>query len=398
MSAVYSALPPDVAQRNAAELRIRRLNKPKNLWWMGMLMDLIFGAGPWVIGSAVVAAALTAIFKEVEGAVATFALFNAPVAIAAIASFSAFLLVGKQSTNLGNNAKIIGEYGNLSGSLVNIALFVKSQIASGKSSEFLTLQDGAGSTFQTTRIGLVCSSVCYVVKYTGRGAPIRPEGLPLGQDPKLLRAYGVLTSPSMGAPGMTPFAACILLIGELVDELSTGERTSEYAVLFQQINAVTTAEGAIMGTAGYATPYIMKWLLFTLQILYLLLLLMTDLVPHNEWNSVWIVAIFSFCTVGFWFVSERCMCILNLNQCRVNEYMFKTHSNVFCVFVPDGNPMKLRSRAMGQKPYISNTCVDTEIAITSIFARAKSPLAAFGGDSNALATGIKLTLGGNGRV
>ena len=101
MSAVYSALPPDVAQRNAAELRVRRLNKPKNLWWMGMLMDLIFGSGPWVIGSAVVAAALTAIFKEVEGAAATFALFNAPVAIAAIASFSAFLLVGKQSTNLG---------------------------------------------------------------------------------------------------------------------------------------------------------------------------------------------------------------------------------------------------------------------------------------------------------
>jgi len=369
MSAVYSALPPDVAQRNAAELRVRRLNKPKNLWWMGMLMDLIFGSGPWVIGSAVVAAALTAIFKEVEGVADTFALFNAPVAIAAIASFSAFLLVGKQATNLGNNAKIVGEFGNLSGSLVNIALFVKSQIASGKTTEFLTLQDGAGSTFQTTRIGLVCSSVCYVVKYTGRGAEIRPEGLPLGQDPKLLRAYGVLTSPSMGAPGMSPFAACILLIGELVDELSSGERTSEYSVLFQQISDVATAEGAIMGTAGYATPYIMKWLLFTLQILYLLLLLMTDLVPHNEWNSVWIVAIFSFCTVGFWYVSERY-----------------------------GNPMKLRSRAMGQRPYVSSTCVDTEIAITSIFARAKSPLAATGGDSGALATGIKLTLGSGSRV
>tara|TARA_B110000858_G_scaffold186535_1_gene229823 strand:- start:43 stop:564 length:522 start_codon:yes stop_codon:yes gene_type:complete len=173
----------------------------------------------------------------------------------------------------------------------------------------------------------------------------------------------------MGAPGMTPFAACILLIGELVDELSTGERASEYSVLFSQINAVTGAEGAIMGTAGYSTPYIMKWLLFTLQILYIVLLLMTDLVPHNEWNSCWIVAIFSFCTVGFWFVSERY-----------------------------SNPMKLRSRAMGQLPYITLVCVDTEIAITSIFARAKSPLTATGGGSGALSTGIKLTLGGNKRV
>lgn len=101
MSAVYSALPPDVAQRNAAELRARRLNKPKNNWLMGMGFDLLFGCGPWVVGSALMAAALTAIFKEVDGASETFALFNAPVAIAAIASFSAFLLVGKQSTNLG---------------------------------------------------------------------------------------------------------------------------------------------------------------------------------------------------------------------------------------------------------------------------------------------------------
>ena len=89
----------------------------------------------------------------------------------------------------------------------------------------------------------------------------------------------------------------------------------------------------------------MKYLLYTLQILYLFLFLMTDLVPKNRcvleqifvhcenvaahlltnntscmfgrWNSLWISAIFVFCTTGFWAISERY-----------------------------GNPMKLRSKMM----------------------------------------------------
>lgn len=271
--ASYAALPLDIAQRNAAELRVRRLNKLSNNWLGGMFFDLLIGAGPWVVGVAAVAACLVSIYENVDGAPDTFALFNAPVAIAAIASFSAFLLVGRQSTNLGNNAKIIGQYGNLTGSLINICLFLKSQIASGKSIDFLMLQDGKGSTFKTTRVGLVCASIPYIVKYNGRGTEIKPEGLPLGQDSRLLRSYITLVTPGTGGPGMSSFSACILLMGELIDEFQTGEKPSEYSVLFGQLNAVTAAEGSIGGTAGYSTPYLMKYLLYTLQMLYLLLFL-----------------------------------------------------------------------------------------------------------------------------
>ena len=52
--------------------------------------------------------------------------------------------------------------------------------------------------------------------------------------------------------------------------------------------------------------------------------------------------------------------------------------------------MKLRSKMMGQKTYVSNACIDTEVAITSIFALARSPLMGIGGDAP---TGLKLTLG-----
>ena len=231
--------------------------------WLGVILDLLLGAGPWVFGVAIVAAGLSAIFVEVDGAKEGFNLLNAPVAVNAISTFAAFLLVGRQSSNLAKNASIIGEFGNLSGSLVNIALFVKAQASSGKSLEFLTLADGSGGFFQTTRIGLVCSSICYVVKYTGRGVTIIPEGLPLGQDARLLGSFKKLTAPANGSPGMSAFMACILMIGELVDEFSAGEKPSEYAVLFTQLNAVTAAEGAIGGTAGYSLAPFLCAIYFT---------------------------------------------------------------------------------------------------------------------------------------
>lgn len=343
--ASYQTISTADAAGYAANARVKRLNKPSNNWILGMLMDLIFGAGPWVAGVAIVASGLSAIYLQVDGAKETFTLFNAPVAINAISSFAAFLLVGKQATNLGNNNKIIGEFGNLSGSLINICLFLKSQMSSGKAVDYLTLADGTGGFFQTTRAALVCSSTMYIVKYTGRGVKIVPEGLPLGQDPKLLASFTKLLAPANGSPGMSPFSACILMIGELVDDFQAGEKPSEYAVLFTQLNAVTAAEGSIGGTAGYSGPYLMKYLLYALYSLYLVLLLVTDLVPNNEWNSVWISAILAFCTVAFYQVSERY-----------------------------GNPMKLRSKMMGQRPFVSHACVDTEIAITSVFARAKSTL------------------------
>jgi len=99
-----------------------------------------------------------------------------------------------------------------------------------------------------------------VLKYSGRGKPIWAEGLALSQDPRLLAAFKAYTTPTNGSPGLAPFATLILMIGELIDEFQIGERASEYAVIFNQINAITAAEGAISGTNGYSGPYIMDYM------------------------------------------------------------------------------------------------------------------------------------------
>ena len=93
------------------------------------------------------------------------------------------------------------------------AKLTRGVLFAGKTTEYLTLSDGASGFYQTTRIGLVCSTFCYVAKYSGRGVDIQPIGLPLGQDGRLLNSYVKLTTPAAGSPGLSPFAACVLILG-----------------------------------------------------------------------------------------------------------------------------------------------------------------------------------------
>ena len=330
-----------------AELRRKRLNKEKNNWMLAILLDGLLGAGPWIVGTCAFATALWAIHENVDGAAETYKKFDSPVAIGAISTFSAFLLVSKIQANLACNSTIVAEFNNLTGSLINLALWVKSQMVGGKRAvETISLPDGSGGCYLTNKIGMTLSSVPYAVKYVGRGVDIIPEGLPLGQDPNLVLKYKeYVRKGTRGSAGsMTPFMALVLMIGEQIDQIQRSEKKdSEYAVLFAQLNAVTAAEGTIGATSGYNPPYIMDALLFVVFILYLGLALVSDLIPNNGTNAIWISAIVALCTIVFFQISDRYW-----------------------------NPMALRSKRSGQDPLISDMCMSTELAITAIFER-KNP-------------------------
>ena len=324
-----------------AEMRRKRLNKEPNDWGMAIVLDLLLGAGPWLAGTCAVAVGLWAVHEHVDGAPAVFLQFSAPAAIAAISTFSAFLLVSKIQANLACNSTIIKEFNNLIGSVVNLALWVKSQMVAGKRfAQPIELDDGSGGKFVTNQIGLTLASVPYIVKYVGRGVDIIPEGLPLGQDLELVKTYKRYTQPAKGSTAsMTPFSAIVLMISEQIDAIQRGERNeNEYAVLFVQLNAVTAAEGAIGAATGYNPPYILDALLFIVFILFLVLTLVSDLIPNNNANAIWIAAVVAFSTIVFFQISDRYW-----------------------------NPMALRSKRSGQEPLISKMCVGTELAITAIF-------------------------------
>jgi len=137
---MYNAVPvqADVSGL-AAAARHKRLNKGKNSILLGAALDVLFGMLPWVVAAALAAVALVAIHQSVSGAPETFQLFNAPVATGALATFASFLLVSRQSANLAKNNAIVGGFGSLSGSCLNVALFVKSQLSSGVSSSVVPL-------------------------------------------------------------------------------------------------------------------------------------------------------------------------------------------------------------------------------------------------------------------
>ena len=326
-----------------AQMRRKRLNKAPNAWGAAIVMDLLWGAGPWLAGVCAVAVGLWRLHDTVDGVPETFKHFNSDVAISAISTFSAFLLVSRIQNNLGSNRNIIDQFGNLTGSVINLSLWVKSQMVSTKTAAALMpLPDGSGSTYLANKIGLTLASVPYIVKYGGRGTKIMPEGLPIGQDQQLVDRYKEFTAGSMfgSSGGLAPFAAIVLMISEQIDQVQRGEKASEYAVLFAQLNAVTGAEGAIGGVSAYIAPYIMTALTYALVVVYLLLALVSDLIPNNGGNSIWIAAVMAFCTIVFFQISARY-----------------------------ANPMALRSKQSGQAPLISQMCVSTEKAILAVFSR-----------------------------
>jgi hypothetical protein len=335
-----------------AQMRRKRLNKASNAWCAAITMDLLWGAGPWLAGVCAVAVGLWRLHDTVDGVPEAFAHFNSAVAISAISTFSAFLLVSRIQNNLGSNKNIIDQFGNLTGSLINLSLWVKSQMVSTKTAAALMpLPDGSGGTYMANKIGLTLASVPYVVKYVGRGVDIMPEGLPIGQDKQLVDRYKEFTASSMfgSSGGLSPFAAMVLMVSEQIDQVQKGEKASEYAVLFAQLNAVTGAEGAIGGVSTYVAPYIMTALLYALVVLYLLLALISDLIPNNGGNSIWIAAVMAFCTIVFFQISARY-----------------------------ANPMALRSKQSGQAPLISMMCVSTEKAILAVFSRTNPYMATQG--------------------
>ena len=238
----------------AAAFRKRRLSNKRNNWLLGMTLDLVFAVAPWVLTASCMAVALVTLYESSEGTKDTFSVFNAPVAVAAVSTFSAFLLVSKQSTNFANNKTIIGEFGNLSGSAVNIALFLKSQISSGKTVEFITVPDGMGGYFQTTRIGLVPERVL-LRQVLRLQCPDQPEGLPIGRTSacssrRRADAAGKRRPWDGALPGADPHDR------RARRRVQPGGEAGEYAVLFAQVNAVTAAEGAISGTVAFAGSYL----------------------------------------------------------------------------------------------------------------------------------------------
>ncbi|MAT11977.1 MAG: hypothetical protein CMM02_13330 [Rhodopirellula sp.] len=331
-----------------AHFRFKRLNKPTNDKVYAVAMDIIIGACPWLAIVALIATIFFLIHEFVEDAPEVFLKINAPIASGTISTFAAFLLVTKIQANLSCNTRIIAQFGNLTGSLINLALFVKSQILKGKSVEPLTLPDGNGSQYQTNRIALTLSSVPYIVKYVGRKRQVKPLLLPLGQDAVLVERYEALRSK-----GMSDFTTIVLIIGEQIDDLQEQEKNySEYAVLFGQLNAVTAAEGTIGSIAAYNPPYILDALLYAVFGIFICLALI-EMVPTNGAHAIWLSVLVTLCTAAFFQISDRYW-----------------------------NPFKLRSKHSGQDPIVSQACVATEKTITSVFERvsqsAKTPVSVSG--------------------
>ena len=322
---------------------LRLQPKPANVCW-AYTLDLASGVLlPGILG-VVLAAVCVSIVENVDGA-AHFIQNHlyADQVVGSLGTMLVFLVSLRLGANLARNSGVIGQFGNLCGACVNLAIWSRSLVTSGKL-DIKYYADVNGGWYRTTEIGLILASIPYIVKYQYRygGAGVKLEQLPIGADNDLLARARVLTNPSDPNNAVPPFLAMVVLLGHIFDDLEHAGQIKgpELGLVFNQLNALTSAEGAIGGIDGYGQPGVLTVLMYLLFFMYFTLLTLGDIAINNSWQGLWIVAVLVIANFGLFQVSQRY-----------------------------ANPFDIRRARSTQKPLITDAARGTEQAIDAIFAR-----------------------------
>lgn len=344
----------------SAHYRALRLQpKPTNVCW-AYTLDLASGVLlPGILG-VILAAICVSIVEHVDGA-ADFVQNNvyAEQVVSSLGTMLVFLVSLRLGANLARNSGVIGQFGNLCGACVNLAIWSRSLVTSGKL-EVRSYPDVGGGYYRTTEIGLILASIPYIVKFQYRygGAGVKLEQLPIGADTDLLARARALTNPADPNSAVPPFLAMVVLLGQIFDDLEhAGQiKAPELGLVFNQLNALTGAEGAIGGIDGYGQPGVLTVLMYLLFFLYFTLLTLGDVAINNSWQGLWIVAVLVIANFGLFQVSQRY-----------------------------GNPFDIRRARSTQKPLITDAARGTEQAIDAIFARKRMSAVPVSAETQALA-------------
>lgn len=324
-----------------AEKRIQRLQSSSANRLSAYLLDVAFAiALPTSVGVALSVASVM-VLKNVPNAPTWISenIYNQQVTTA-LGTMVAFLVTMQLGANLSRNAFVIGHFGNLSGACVNMAIW--SRYLTSGNLKYVKLHDENGDYVEMTEVGLILASVCYVVKYVNRGMEVRYRDLPIGASVELLERVEKLTKSTAGLTPVSNFTALVMLLAERFDIYESNNliKPAELSLLFAQLNALTAEEGAITGAVSYSPPAILTLLLYVVFAVYYGLLIVSDLGPNNEWNSLWIVAALITANFGIFTVSGRY-----------------------------SNPFKIKTGNSTQRPLVSVTCRATERSIEGVFTR-----------------------------
>ena len=341
----------------AANNRRARLAYRENKIVLATLKDLFLNAGRWGVFAAVMAGVFQALAGAYPDVLDVYRVFESTVVISTLSSFVSFLIVSKHRENMKSNRAVVQAFETASNACILICTYAKGQSRRGKSmflrsyltgertqrpapGKFPELAVDPSSTYKTSPIVLVCASALQILKYSGRGSKIWPEGLSLSQDLTLLASYKKLTKRSNGVGAADAFQSCILLLAELLSDFAHQNlKSGQYGSLFKQLDLLCNAEAIITSTNTYSFPLILEVLMYTLFTIYIALVCVTSLVPDNGWNAIWLSALLAFSTIGYVYVSS--------------QYR---------------NPTKLSSRESGQKATVSMIVKDAERFMVSIVA------------------------------
>lgn len=331
----------------AADQRRKRLHNYRPIRIFAYLTDVVLSfAIPLLVGIGIAAVAVYVLERDTELEQWVRDNVYSEQVLNSLGVMQAFIISSRLNANLNKNNVAIAHFSSLAGGCVNAAIWTRSMVTNSVDMQTVTLPDGFGGFYSTTEMGLILASIPYIVKYTFRQIPVRFEELPLGSVPSLLAQTRELTNPSNGRSGLNGFTACVVLTGERIDkwEANGSIKPPELVSLFGQLNAIAADEGAIAGAVAYDAPGAITFLLYVSFFVYFVLLIVGDVAPKNSWNSLWIAAIIIVSNFGLYAIGVRYR-----------------------------NPFAVRTVNSTQRPIISHTCRETEVAIDAVFKHPRRP-------------------------
>lgn len=329
-----------------AKARVKRLNKESNNVPLAIFYDVLYGAVPWLVGVAAATSILFAIHEADADAQRIFPQLHAPAAVGTVSTFAAFLLVSKINANLACNRTVIAEFGNLTGALVNLAVWVRSQRNTKgwgahlpprkRQREPAHVRDdpaGAGA-----RVGAVHCQVQWPRRQSHSGAAAAGAGPGAGGHFQKVHHQERLHRAHVGLHGHRPHDQRANRRHPGADQ--KGQR------VFRAVCAAQRRDGG--GGVDHGHGGLPAAVHHRRDALHCLCALPAAggrrrPIPTNRGNAVWLAGVVVLCTAVFFQISDRYW-----------------------------NPMALRSKKSGQAPLVSKACVATEVAIVEIFSKAPS--------------------------
>ena len=290
-----------------ASTKDRRDHLGEQVNLLGPIVDFAVGAGPWLLSVGTTAALLTLWIESSSDLPEKVRMYlQNQAALTALGSMLSFLVVSRISANLAQNVNVVCLFSDLCGSSVALVVNLRGLAKRVKAN------DGCVS-----KLGLAIASLPHAAYYRAAlgNTDTNDMKLVVHKNNKNVNVLPVLDDAGaqddfekLKVETNLPVFETLMLQATIYIcniENDSHIKTPTVGTIMKCLNDIASAEGKIDAIIAFRHARIIDVVIFSLFVLYYLLLLVSELIPQSGWSSTWVSMIIVLSTAGLYGISVR---------------------------------------------------------------------------------------------